>query len=150
MLLQGPACWKSTPLSKGHKPWNTKIKAHSKLLLQVSKQINYMELFSEISSSHHSKLQMLPMQLKDGYSDRHVPAPMLISVGKLEKVAGAFLPGALPCKPTSNTPQDPPPHLHAVHSPKVLNHTNLPYTTTSANLFATNLETAPPATNQPP
>lgn len=88
------------------------------------------------------------MQLKDSYSDKHVPAPMLISVGKLKKVPGAFLPGPPPCKQTSNTPQDPPPHLHADHSPKVISHTDSPYTTTSANLFATNPET--PASNQPP
>lgn len=34
---------------------------------------------------------------------------MLISVGKLEKVPQAFLPGAPPYKHTSNTHQDPPP-----------------------------------------
>lgn len=127
---------------------NTKIRAHSKLFLWVTKQINYMELFLKISSSHHKKLQTLPVQSKDSYSDKHVPAPMLISAGKLEKVPGAFLPGAPPCKQTSNAPQDPPPHLHADHPPRVISHTDSPYTT-SASLFAANLET-PASSNQPP
>lgn len=43
------------------------------------------------------------------YSDKQVPAPMVIPVGKLEKVPGAFFPGSPPCNQTSNTRQDPSP-----------------------------------------